>query len=388
MNKIQKSKNDNVYRISLLVILLIISGFNPACSSGRNTVRERNMNKIEQSPQYQDGKFYNMKEWKQPSFVDGLSTGWKFLFGGDQRTPDIELPRQQADLRYFNDSGSDQLNVTWLGHSSLMINIDGYKILTDPVLEKKITFFGPSRFNGEVPVDIEAIGEIDIILISHNHYDHLNEFTIKALHERTGLFITPLAVGPQLESWGVPPEKIVELDWWDEYRFDAHLMIALTPTQHFSGRGLFDRDETLWGSFIVSAPFHKIYFGSDSGYFTGFKQIGEKYGPFDMTFLECGAYNEQWYHIHMFPEETAQAHLDLKGDILHPIHWGTFNLSLHPWYEPMQRLAKAADSLNIRTATPVVGETSRYNSYIPSTHWWDDTLNVHLKQKPTGVEHE
>ncbi len=313
-------------------------------------------------------------QWEQPSFIEFLSTGWEFLFGGDQRTPDSLLPKKSVDLTHFENTGNDQLNVTWLGHSSLMINIDGYRIMTDPVFEKSVSFFGPTRYNGEVPVDIEKLPEVDVVIISHNHYDHLNKSSIRILNEYTKKFIVPLAVGAELEDCGVPRKKIVELDWWEEYNIDENLMIAATPAQHFSGRGITDRDKTLWASWVVKAPHHRIYFGGDSGYFDGFKTIGERYGPFDITFLESGAYNEKWHHIHMYPEETVQAHIDLKGKILHPIHWATFKLSLHPWYEPMQRLTDAAEAMNVITATPIVGESTIYNKYIPNDQWWDAIL--------------
>lgn len=332
------------------------------------------MSKIEKSLHYKEGKFTNYHHWEQPSFFEFLSTGWDFLFGGDQRTPDGVLPRQTVDLQYFNDPGNDQLNVTWLGHSSLMINIDGYRILTDPVFEKSVSLFGPTRYNGSVPLSIKDLSRIDLVIISHNHYDHLNKPSIEMLKEKTNLFIVPLAVGKELEDWGVRRDKIVELDWWEEYHFDDQLLIVSTPAQHFSGRGLTDRDETLWASFVVKTAKHNIYYSGDSGYFDGFKQIGQKYGPFDMAFIETGAYNEKWHHIHMFPEETVQAGIDLGCQVLHPIHWATFNLSLHSWFDPMKRLSAAAESAGIITATPIVGETTIFGEYIPQNKWWEEII--------------
>lgn len=370
-------KKINFLKYGLLFIILsgiIIMSINNSCSSAKYAAKTPQSNKIENSPQFHNGKFRNPVAWEQPSFKEYSGTMWKFLFGGEQRTPDNRLPVRQVDLSYFNRTGVKQLNVTWLGHSSLMINIDGYKILADPVFEKRVSFFGPSRFNGNVPLDPAELPQIDLVLISHNHYDHLNKKSIQLLDEKTSRFIVPLAVGAQLEKWGVSTGKITELDWWDEFQFDDSLMIAATPTQHFSGRGLSDRDETLWASYVIRAPHHKIYFSGDSGYFAGFKQIGEKYGPFNMTFIECGAYNEKWHHIHMYPEETLQAHIDLRGNVLHPIHWATFNLSIHSWYEPMQRLTDSINGSNVKIATPIVGETTIFDDFLPSEKWWEKVM--------------
>ena len=177
------------------------------------------------------------------SFTEFVSTTWEFLFAKNHRTPDSELPVKLVDLSPFNDNDSNQLNVTWLGHSSLMINIDGYKIMTDPVFEKRVSILGPTRFNGDVPLDIKRISTVDAVIISHDHYDHLNKFSIRQLTEKTKTFVAPLKVGDLLNDWGVPRDKIVELDWWQEYMVDQHLMLAATPAQHFSGRGLTDRNK-------------------------------------------------------------------------------------------------------------------------------------------------
>jgi L-ascorbate metabolism protein UlaG (beta-lactamase superfamily) len=236
---------------------------------------------------------------------------------------------------------------------------------------------GPTRFNVDVPLDIHQISKIDAVIISHDHYDHLNKYSVQQLNAKTEKFIVPLAVGSLLKNWGVPQRKIIEMDWWDEYRFDQNLMIAATPAQHFSGRGLTNRNKTLWASWVITTPFHKLFFSGDSGYFDGFKLIGDKYGPFDMTFIECGAYDKSWEQVHMFPEQTVKAHLELKGRVLHPIHWGTFNLALHSWYEPIMRLTTAADALNVNIATPVVGETTLFDRSIPVARWWQQASVKH-----------
>ena len=379
--------------MKLKVIMGIIAGIalmqciNIATPVASNSDHTR-PGKLEDSPQYKDGKFNDMGNALDMSFTDYVSTTWDFLFTRNHRTPNTELPVKQVDLSHFNSRGSDQLNVTWLGHSSLMINIDGYKILADPVFEKRISVFGPTRFSGDVPLDIQQIPKIDAVLISHDHYDHLNKFSVQHLIDKSNKFIVPLAVGAQLIDWGVPRDKIVELDWWQEYRFDQKLMVAATPAQHFSGRGITDRNKTLWASWVIETPFHKLFFSGDSGYFEGFKQIGDRYGPFDMTFIECGAYGKSWPKVHMFPEQTVQAHLDLKGNVLHPIHWSTFNLALHPWYEPMERLTAAADFKRVKIATPVVGDTTVYGMSIPAARWWEKPMELSRGVISTSVVEE
>ena len=308
------------------------------------------------------------------SITEYATATWDFLFAGKNRKPNTELPLNQVDMSHFNNPGSNQLSSTWIGHSSLLINIDGYKIITDPVFQKRVSVFGPTRFNGDVPVDIQHIPNVDAVIISHDHYDHLNKYSVQCLIEKTNTFIVPIAVGDKLMDWGVPRKNIVELDWWQEHRIDHQLTVIATPAQHFSGRGITDRNKTLWASWIIQTPLHKLFFGGDSGYFDGFKQIGDTYGPFDMTFLECGAYDKSWPHLHMFPEQTVQAHVDLKGAVLHPIHWATFDLALHPWYEPMIRATTAAHSKNVSLATPIVGETTVYRQNIPSHRWWEHAM--------------
>ncbi|MFC2085256.1 MBL fold metallo-hydrolase [Bacteroidota bacterium] len=333
------------------------------------------MKKIENSTQYRDGKFFNYKPGPEWTIGKTASLLWKFLFTGEDRKPDTQLPVEQVDINKIINAKADELKVTWIGHSSLIINIDLKIILADPVFDSKTVFLGPTRYSGDVPLNINELPNIDLVLISHNHYDHLNTWTIERIHERVGKFIVPLMVGAELEEIGVPRSKIIELDWWDEIIPFENFLIVATPVQHFSGRGLFDRDETLWASFVVKGPSHKIYFSGDSGYFEGFKKTGDKYGPFDLTFLECGAYNKDWHSVHMFPEETVQAHLDLRGDILHPIHWGTFDVALHPWYDPMVRVSKAADSVNVKLATPIAGQTITIDSSLTTERWWEAVLN-------------
>lgn len=356
-----------------ITILVLVSLLAVTCatdrmlSSATYDKESQQMQRIESSAQYTNGKFNNAVPWNQRP---ALSTMWDFFFSRNERTPQDSLPHEAVDLSFLEQNSDNFLSSTWIGHSSLLLNVDGRRLATDPVFEKRVSIFGPSRYNGKLPLDPDSIDALDVVLISHNHYDHLNKESIQLLRSRAAHFVVPLGVGAQLRKWGVDDAKIHEMDWWEEIELNG-LRIAFTPTQHFSGRGLTDRDKTLWGSYVVIGPNHKIYFSGDSGYFDGFKTIGNKYGPFDMTFMECGAYDPAWKHIHMLPEETARAHLDLKGHILHPIHWGTFNLALHAWYDPMQRLSAAADSLGIAVSTPVVGGTTVYPQQIAVNRWWE-----------------
>ena len=362
---------------SLITAVLILVGmlFGQSCSSASYSTEDIKMKKIEKSNQYEEGKFINYAENPGFKISKMLSAGWDFMFLDNDRKPDVDLPRQEIDFDQINNAKDDELKITWVGHSSQIINIDGRIVITDPVYENKTVFMGPSRYNGDVPLNLNEIPEIDLVVISHNHYDHFNSMTLETIHERVKHFVVPLMVGAQLEDLGVPREKITEMDWWDEITLFDNFLIAFTPTQHFSGRGIFDRDESLWGSYVIKGPNHKIYFSGDSGYFEGFKQIGDKYGPFDYTFMECGAYDEKWHYVHMYPEETVQAHIDLRGKILHPIHWGTFDLALHAWYDPMVRVAKAADKLGIKLSTPIVGETITIDENLTTERWWEKVLN-------------
>lgn len=300
------------------------------------------------------------------------SSAWRFLFNSNQQIPKTDPPSMTADLTEFKNREKGKFSSIWLGHSSLMINVDGYRILTDPVLEKKVTPLGPGRFY-PLPINLADLPEIDVVIISHDHYDHLNKFSIMRLEKITKKFITPLGVGKRLKAWGVPGQRVVELNWWESHTFSSRLSITATPAQHFSGRGILDRNKTLWASWVIQSSAHTLFFSGDSGYFNGFKAIGNAFGPFDMTFLECGAYDKDWPLVHMFPEETVQAHQDLGGKILHPIHLGTFKLAHHPWFEPMERLAEAAKKAGIPMATPMAGETVGLNPERLGSQWWKTT---------------
>ncbi len=366
LNKILKRSGKIIITLMLFFAGSIFT-INTVLSAAQYDQGDHPLNKIQASPQYKDGKFTNPKVLEMsPSF--GMLK--KYLFGKEQRSPDDILPQNQIDLNLLESADSSYLKVTNAGHSSLLIHMDGYRILTDPVYEAKISPMGPTRFNQDIPIDPTELKDIDVVVISHNHYDHLNKYSIKTIHPEVTRFIVPLGVGAQLEKWGVPREKITELDWWDSFDFDEKLTITSTPSQHFSGRGLTDRNETLWTSYVIASLDHNIYFSGDSGYFDGFKTIGEKFGPFDIAFMECGAYNTEWADVHMFPEETVQASLDLKAHYVWPIHWGTYNLALHDWFDPMKRVTMAAEANGVRLLTPIFGQVIEYPGRMQTEKWW------------------
>jgi len=315
------------------------------------------------------GRYQNRGEvFKSPGF--GMLKEW--ISTKTERTPKQIIPTLKADLTtFYSRSG---LSSIWLGHSTLLIQIDGLRLITDPVFEKKISPVGPTRFRNEYPIAPEDLHDIDAVLLSHNHYDHLNRKSIEILADRTKLFVVPPGLTPILVKWGVEKERIRELNWWDSLELASGHVITAAPAQHFSGRGLLDRNRSLWSGYAVAGPEHRIYFTGDSGYFDGFKAIGDRLGPFDMTFVECGAYNENWASVHMFPEQSLQAHLDLKGNLMHPIHWGSFNLALHDWYDPMRRVTAAAAIHRVSLATPLPGGLTVYGEPVLANAWWEELI--------------
>jgi L-ascorbate metabolism protein UlaG (beta-lactamase superfamily) len=231
-------------------------------------------------------------------------------------------------------------------------------------------YAGPKRFF-ENPLPIDRLPHIDAVLLSHDHYDHLDKKTILQLAAKGIPVITMLGVGKRLLKWGIAKSLVTELDWWQHTEVDGHRITA-APARHFSGRWLNDRFSTLWGSFAVKGPLHNVYYGADSGYYNGFITIGEKLGPFDLAMLEIGAYNEEWEAIHMGPEKAAQASQDVKAALLMPIHWGTFNLAMHPWTEPVERLLTEAGKKKVSLFLPVPGETYSVNHAAYNSRWWEE----------------
>ena len=358
-----------------LIFLLVLAGtifINVSPQFGSKAAGKR-LATIQHSPLYENGRFQNQVETNMDlSFSGYLKVIAKTLNKDENQQPNWPIPVQKINPGQFKSKNDSLTRITWFGHSAFLIEIDGKRLLLDPMLgnaPSPISFVGTQRFSKTLPIAIADLPNIDAILISHDHYDHLDYGSIQQLKEKTGHFYVPLGVGAHLEAWGVPAAKITEMEWWQETSFRG-LKLVSTPARHFSGRGLTDRMQTLWTSWVIQGSQDSIYFSGDSGYFSGFKQIGDKYGPFDITLMECGQYNELWANIHMMPEETVQAHLDLRGKVLMPIHWGAFTLAMHSWTEPIERLRAKAVALQVPVTTPQIGEPIILNQKLPTSHWW------------------
>ncbi|MEM1125783.1 MAG: MBL fold metallo-hydrolase [Bacteroidota bacterium] len=324
--------------------------------------------RLDASPQYRDGRFVNVL----PTRNDGFSwqTMREFFFGGSpNRTPDVTVPvvaRTAADFA----TAPDDLRMTWLGHSTLLVELDGLRLLIDPVWGERpspSSFLGGRRFYAP-PLPLDELPPVDAVLISHDHYDHLDHPTIKALADRVPRFLVPLGIGAHLEYWGVAPDRITEVDWWDEVTLGAVTLVS-TPARHFSGRFLNDRDATLWTGWALLGTERRVFYSGDTALTPSFEEIGDRLGPFDLTLIESGAYNAAWSDVHLGPEQAVAVHRMVRGTLMMPVHWGTFNLALHGWTEPAERIRAAADSLNIPVTFPRPGESFTLEVY-PTTPWW------------------
>ena len=364
-----------MYIILSIIALLVIAGaiwINVSPEFG-GTQTASDIEKHKKSPQYKEGIFQNTL----PTSMDlGFTSGFKllgeFLNGRKDKKPDFEIPSNHVDSLSIVENTSET-KLIWFGHSTFLLQIDGKNILLDPMLgdvPAPHPTFGTRRYASELPIEIEKLPQIDAIIISHDHYDHLDYGSIQKLKNKTKQFFVPLGVGTHFRAWGVDNDKIEELDWWQETSL-ANIKLAFTPSRHFSGRGLSDRAKTLWGSWVIQGTSDNIYFSGDGGYGPHFKEIGKKYGPFDFAMMECGQYHEKWKQIHMMPEETAQAGVDVQTKRMMPIHWGAFTLALHSWTDPIERVIKKANALKLPIITPVIGEyVSLKDSTYTGSNWW------------------
>lgn len=327
---------------------------------------------ISKSQNYGDESFVNLTETTTGDIWAALKV-MPEMFSGNGKSPSKPLP-----VEFTNNPSQavDSLvHLTWYGHSAFLLETQNVRILIDPMLGDVAspTSMGSKRFEYQQPIPIERIENIDVVLISHDHYDHLDYPTIQKIKEEVSHFITPLGVGSHLRAWGVAAEKITELDWWQQIQLEDVVYTAC-PSRHFSGRGLTDRNATQWSSWVLKTETSNLYFSGDGGYGSHFSQISEAHGPFDFAMLECGQYNQAWSDIHMMPEETVQAGLDLRAELVMPIHWGAFRLAPHSWTDPITRFTNTADEKQLRYILPTIGQRFQLGVEFPKSEWWLEAL--------------
>jgi len=333
--------------------------------------------RIQRSPNYRDGSFRNPDTTGviNPGFKGVFNMMRQWLAGHEVRVPPGPMPIVRLTRADFDKAPASGLRATWLGHSTVLVEIDGARILFDPVWARRASpssLVGPVRFF-EPPLSIDQLPPLDAIVASHDHYDHLDRGVVKAIlaspTQARARFIVPLGVGAHLEHWGVPPDRITELDWSESTKVGV-LSFTATPARHFSGRGLTDRNHTLWASWSVAGPKNRVFHSGDTGPFAGFANIGAAHGPFDLTLIKIGAYGDNWPDIHVTPEQAVDANGKLRGKALLPIHWGTFNLAYHSWDEPAERVVAAAVVAGTRIFVPRPGESIEPSVARPVDPWW------------------
>ena len=357
--------------VAIVIVLIASTGWLDALGAAPEGER---LARIRRSPNYSNGAFRN------PDTTSLATTGstWKtmrqWLGGREQRVPPGPMPIVSLTKASFAQPPASGLRATWLGHSTVLVEIDGARILFDPVWARRASpssLIGPKRFH-QPPLALDELPPLDAIVASHDHYDHLDRGVVRALArsaaQSRARFIVPLGVGAHLERWGVAADRITELDW-SESTSVASLLLTATPARHFSGRGLNDRNHTLWASWSVAGPKHRVFHSGDTGPFDGFADIGARHGPFDLTFVKIGAYGDTWPDIHLTPEQAVDVHAKVRGKVLLPIHWGTFNLAFHAWDEPAERVV-AAVGKDTRLLMPKPGESIEPATARPVELWW------------------
>lgn len=326
------------------------------------------------NPQYRDGRFVNL-EPETPSGFFALFGYMVRQFSGDEvRVPPAPLPVLAVDSAALAAAPpASGLRAFWIGHASVYVEIDGLRLLLDPVFAERVSPLpvGPKRFHPP-PIALADLPKIDAVLVSHDHYDHLDMDTVQHLAARGTRFFVPLGIGAHLERWGVPLAQIEEMEWWQKKTLGG-VEFVCTPTRHYSGRGLGNRSATLWSSWSVLGPRHRFFYSGDTGYGTHFQEIGSRLGPFDLAFVKIAAYGPgaSWIDIHMPPEQSVQAHRDVRAKRMFPVHWSTFNLAYHDWDEPIRRTVAEARRSGVELVTPRLGEWVDADREFASTPWWE-----------------
>lgn len=358
----------------LLLVPVVLASTGWLDALGAAPTGER-MARIRRSPNFRDGAFRNPVESNLGLKGGTLNMMKRWVAGHEQRVPPGPLPIIRLTRADFANGPVTGLRATWLGHSTVLVEIDGARILFDPVWARRASpssLVGPKRFFPP-PLPLEELPPLDAVVTSHDHYDHLDRGVIRALArsaaQSRARFIVPLGVGAHLEKWGVAPGRITELDWSESTKV-GRLTLTATPARHFSGRGFSDRNHTLWASWSVAGPTHRVFHSGDTGPFDGFAAIGAAHGPFDLALIKIGAYGDSWPDIHVTPEQAVAANASVRGKTLLPIHWGTFNLAFHSWDEPAERVVAAALANGTRIVLPRPGEPIEPAASRPIDYWW------------------
>lgn len=326
------------------------------------------LEKLQDSPYFDGERFRNPIE--TPQARPSLGLAWEFITDAGHRVPDEEHPLVKPDPASLVAGKGEALRVTWLGHSTSLVEIDGALVLTDPVFGPRagpFSWMGPKRFHA-TPVEPEQLPDLDVILVSHDHYDHLDLPTVQRLAARETPWVTSLGVGAHLERWGVPAERIIELGWWESVEI-AGLEITACPCRHFAGRGPTASKTTFWSSWAMRGPKHSVWFSGDTGIWEdAWDEISERFGGFDLSMIEIGAFHEAWGSIHLGPKNAVTTHQHVKAKTMMPVHWGTFNLALHDWDQPIATLLELADKAGVQLLSPMMGETVHRESGV-AEYW-------------------
>lgn len=336
--------------------------------------------RMERSKQWKNGHFEN----PEPLQNDVLGSITAALHSSPHASPSAAVPTAVPDLQRLAEPPASGLRATWFGHSSVLVEIDGQRVLTDPQWSDRaspLTMLGPKRWYAPL-LGLQDLPSVDVVLISHDHYDHLDERTIRAMKDWKVTFIVPLGVGAHLQYWGIPESRIVELDWWERHKH-GDLEIVCTPARHASGRNaVLDKDATLWAGYALLGPQHRVYFSGDTGLFKAMREIGEKLGPFDLTMIEVGQYHKAWPDWHIGPEQAVRAHQLVKGKVLLPIHWALFQLAFHGWTEPGERVRAEAQAQGVTLALPKPGESFEPSRPTRAAAWWPRVPRQTAREHP------
>ena len=359
-----------------LLALLVLAGVAFAGLSPQlgGTPTKTDQARFARSGHYQDGKFQNQLPTEVMTGGSTFGLLKHFLFDKPQDSePPRPLPTHPLDSAAIGQKPASGLRVTWFGHSASLVEIGGQNILFDPMLSVDmgpLSWVTPRRYNPLLAISPAQLPAITAVVISHDHYDHLDYQTIRQLKDKTQHFIVPLGVGAHLRAWHVAESKIHELDWHDSLRLPGAVTVISQPARHFSGRGL-RRGLTSWSSWVLRGPRQRVFYSGDGGYGPHFQQIGQQYGPFDLALMECGQYDPQWSQIHMTPEQSVQAGLDVRARLYQPVHWGAFTEALHPWNEPVRRAWAEATRRGLPITTPELGQPVLPGaSTPPRLRWW------------------